>query len=271
MTNPLRKLWRAGTSSNSRFSNSEIRPFGNTLLPKDRRVIKRQFHPLAATVRYGLAGTEEKVEIYNFSDKGLCFHCAVRLPLGAAVEVVTTLPRSQGLSGRKVRYLAHIVRVTVQRDEFVTAALIFRCDTLADEQPRHPSVDACAEKAQAQAANSGNSASSPNSYKPRRFSRYSCATRVQFRTPGSNEIVSGELGNLSLAGCYVQTSQPCPPGACVEIVVQAGRARIHAQGQVKAVKENRGMAVEFTGDLPERLQRLPRLVQMVSAARHCNH
>jgi hypothetical protein len=77
--------------------------------------------------------------------------------------------------------------------------------------------------------------------------------------------MSGEVSNLSLAGCFVQTTQPCPVGASVEIVVQAGKARIYTQGRVTSVKKNQGMAVEFVGDLAQRLQRLPRFVQMVSA------
>jgi hypothetical protein len=99
----------------------------------------------------------------------------------------------------------------------------------------------------------------------RQFSRYHCASQVQFRMAEGGVVMSGEVSNLSLAGCFVQTAQPCPVGAHVEIVVQAGKARIYSQAQVKSVKENQGMAVEFVGDLPERLQRLPRFVQMVSA------
>ena len=81
-------------------------------------------------------------------------------------------------------------------------------------------------------------------------------------------IIAGELLNLSLTGCYVQTSEACPPGAGVEIVLQSSGTRIYAQGRVKAVNENHGMAVEFEGDLAERLQRLPRFVQVVSSSDH---
>ena len=52
----------------------------------------------------------------------------------------------------------------------------------------------------------------------------------------------------------------------MEVVLQAGRARIFTFGRVKAIRENEGMALEFEGALAQRLQRLPRFVQMVAAA-----
>jgi peptidoglycan hydrolase-like protein with peptidoglycan-binding domain len=54
----------------------------------------------------------------------------------------------------------------------------------------------------------------------------------------------------------------------VEVVLQSGKTRIYAQGRVKAVQQNQGMAVEFLGELAERLQRLPRFVQVVSSGAH---
>jgi hypothetical protein len=54
-------------------------------------------------------------------------------------------------------------------------------------------------------------------------------------------------------------------GAAVEIVLQAGRARIYSHGRVKAIRESKGMALEFEDNLAQRLQRLPRFVQMVAA------
>ena len=280
MTNPFRKLWpTAATSSSRRAKNSVSRPAGKILLLDERRLVIRHFQPLPALLRYGIAATEIPVRIHDVSDKGLCFRGEVRLPIGAAVEITTTLPQKAACTGRKVRYLAHVVRVSPEPGKFVTAALIFRCETLAQE--------ADAAKAGVETAAAGNdedrkeeSCLSPTAPTPcrqpaeskprecRQFSRYNCSTQVQFRTRDAQEVASGELMNLSLTGCYVQTSKPFPLGAALEIVLQAGRARIYSHGRVKAIRENEGMALEFEGDLSQRLQRLPRFVQLVSAARH---
>lgn len=279
MTNPFRKLWRAAKPSKSNSKKElESKPTGNVLHLSERRLVKRQFHPLPATLRYGIGATETPVRIHDFSNKGLCFRGEVRLPIGAAVEITTTLPQEPGFAGRKVRYLAHVVRVTREPGKFVTAVLIFSCETLAQEDPEKIAAESSTSAGSKASTGARTEERSQPAGKPRRqagakpapqdcrqFSRYECASQVQFRTTDGGVITSGEVSNLSLAGCYVQTDKPCPVGASVEIVVQAGRARIYCQAQVKSVRENQGMAVEFVGDLAQRLQRLPRFVQMVSA------
>jgi hypothetical protein len=278
MTNPFRKLWRTANPSKSNGKNElGSKPTGNVLHLSERRLVKRQFRPLPATLRYGIGATEMPVRVHDFSAKGLCFRGEVRLPIGAAVEVTTTLPQTPGSASRKVRYLAHVVRVTREPGKFVTAVLIFSCETLAQapeeirpEAPASANLKAnCDEQTESRPKSAASTPrrqrAKPEPQDCRQFSRYDCASQVQYRMADGGMVMSGEVSNLSLAGCFVQTAQPCPVGAHVEIVVQAGKARIYSQAQVKSVKENQGMAVEFVGDLPERLQRLPRFVQMVSA------
>lgn len=279
MINPFGKLWRtAKPSKSSRKKSLEVKAAGDVLHVGERRLAKRQFQPLSGRLRYGIAGSETPVRIHDFSAKGLCFRGEVRLPIGAAVEITTTLPQTPGSAGRKVRYLAHVVRVTREPGKFVTAVLIFSCETLAQEGPATIGAESAATastetkggdqtelRPKPAISTPRRQAAKPEQADGRQFSRYHCASQVQFRMADGGVVMSGEVSNLSLAGCFVQTAQPCPVGAHVEIVVQAGKARIYSQAQVKSVKENQGMAVEFVGDLPQRLQRLPRFVQMVSA------
>ncbi len=283
MTNPLGKLWRraASPANPGRKKDLEGQTDGSVLHLSERRLVNRQFHPLSAMLRYGLAATETAVRIHDFSDKGLCFRGKIRLPIGAAVEITATLPQNSG-GGRKVRYLAHVVRVTREPGKFVTAVLIFSCETLAQETDvAKAGAETCAgasSEASSKAKRESRSkpvVSAPCSQGPaqltpeecRQFSRYHCASQAQFRLTDGGPILSGEVTNLSLAGCYIQTPQPCPEGSDVEIVLQAGKARIYSSGRVKSIKENQGMAVEFVGDLAQRLQRLPGFVQVVSAGR----
>lgn len=283
MANPLGKLWRrAASSSPSRKKDLDGQASGSVLHLSERRLVNRQFHPLTATLRYGLAATETPVRIHDFSDKGLCFRGKIHLPIGAAVEITATLPHNSGRGGRKVRYLAHVVRVTREPGKFVTAVLIFSCETLAQETDvAKAGAETCAgasseassktkKEARSKAVVSAPRIQGPAKLTPqecRQFSRYHCASQAQFRLADGGPILSGEVTNLSLTGCYIQTPRPCPVGSGVEIVVQAGKARIYSPGRVKTVKENQGMAVEFVGDLVQRLQRLPRFVQVVSAGR----
>ena len=279
MTKLLRKLWRPARSGQA--ENSATRPVGNELLLSDRRVVKRHSDPLSATVSYGIAATEEPVGIHNFSDRGLCFRGAVRYPVGAGLEITTTLPQTRLFGGSRVRYSVRVVRASMQCGEFITATAIYGCQTLPKEAPEHSVSDGnSGESSRSVSSGARPVASAPGEHKcqpqrPRRFSRYNCVSLVQFRNPATRQIISGELLDLSLSGCRVQTATPCPPGTELEVALQAGKTRIHAQGRVKTSHSNRSMAVEFDGDLVERLQRLPRFIRIISegsaARRHQNN
>jgi hypothetical protein len=283
MTNPLRKLWRAATPSHSTSKqHAAPRSLGNELLVNDRRAAKRHFYPLPATLRYGVAATEERVGIYNFSEKGLCFRSDVRFAIGALLEITAKLPQKPLFDGRTVRYFVRVKRVTLERGQFTVGAVIDRSENLSqaidsattragqhlgtrqrsamDRKPKSGSL-------QARTAGKVNKAAKREPVNGRQFSRYSCATQAQFRTPGSAGISSGEVVNLSLGGCYVQSSEPCPVGTSLELVMQVGRNRIYAQGRVIVVNGKNGMGVEFESSLRDCLQRLPRFIKVVSSGR----
>lgn len=285
MTNPFRKLWRAATPSRSGpKQDAPAKPVGNELLLNDRRAAKRHFYPLPATLRFGVAATAQPVGIYNFSDSGLCFRSDVRFPVGAAVEITTTLPQHPLFNGCTVRYLAHVKRVTLERGEFIVGASIYRCETLSS---RSEGVKTRAErkagndfpttvpaKTRTSTRSAGKSdrrnAAKLKADDCRHFSRYSCSTHAQFRVPGEGSIRSGEVANLSLGGCYIHTPHPYPVGSRLELVLQMGRNRIYTQGRVTVGNDKQGMGVEFESNLRDCLQRLPRFIQVVSAGRRQN-
>lgn len=285
MTNPLRKLWRAANpspSSSKSRKDAAPRPVGNELLKNDRRAVKRHFYPLPATLRYGVAATAERVGIYNFSDKGLCFRSDVRFPIGASLEITAKLPQKPLFDGRTVRYLARVKRVALERGQFTVGAAIDRCENLSQaidstttSPKQHPGTRQRSEmdrklksgSPQAGTAAKVNKAAKKEPDNGRQFSRYSCATQAQFRTPGNGAISSGEVINLSLGGCYIQSSEPCPVGASLELVMQVGRNRIYTQGRVTVVNGKNGMGVEFESSLRDCLQRLPRFIKVVSSGR----
>jgi hypothetical protein len=275
MTSALRKLWpRTAPSSPCAPKRRDNQAVGNELLIEDRRVISRHFDPLSGSVRYGVGAVEQRVLVYNFSDQGLCFLSEVRYPIGASVEITMTLPRKTIFGGRTVCYLAKVVRVTLERGEFFVGASIVRCRTVASEDSNSggSETEDRSRSAKTQPSSAGQRRTAMTSahrerQSGRQFSRYRCASQVQFRVPGGDQIASGELTNLSLTGCYVHTSEPCQIGSDIEIVLQVGRTRIFSLGRVKLVKENEGMGVEFVGDLAQRLQRLPRFLNLVGGAR----
>lgn len=277
MTNPLRKLWRAGAPSLSTPKQDvATRPVGNEVLVNDRRAAKRHFYPLPAMLRCGSGAAEERVGIYNFSEKGLCFRSEIRFPIGASVEITAKMPAKPLLDGRTVRYLARVKRVTLERGQFTVGAVIERCETLSERldtapknskqqsKARQQALDRKAKSGSLRAAKQNGAAKEKPEY--RQFSRYGCATQAQFRTPGDGVIMSGEVANLSLGGCYLRTAEALPLGASLELVLQVDKNRIYTQGRVTVVDEKQGIGVEFESNLRDCLRRLPRFVKVVSSS-----
>jgi PilZ domain-containing protein len=96
----------------------------------------------------------------------------------------------------------------------------------------------------------------------RQFTRHRCVGTVEFRIPGSNTSISGDLADLSLGGCYVKAQATCPKGTILELVLEVGKTRLHAQGRVAAVTPANGMGIEFTRS-GSSISRLPGLINII--------
>jgi hypothetical protein len=79
----------------------------------------------------------------------------------------------------------------------------------------------------------------------RQYTRHRCVGTVEFRVQGSKTSMSGALTDLSLGGCYVKAQANCPKGTILELVLQVGETRLHAQGRVAVVNPTTGMGIEF--------------------------
>jgi hypothetical protein len=96
----------------------------------------------------------------------------------------------------------------------------------------------------------------------RRYTRHACVGAVEFRMLGSKTNMSGKLTDLSLGGCYIQAPATCPRGTVLELVLEVGETRLHAQGKVTVVNSAAGMGVEFTS-ADKSISRLPALINSI--------
>jgi len=62
----------------------------------------------------------------------------------------------------------------------------------------------------------------------------------------SEKLLSARTTNLSLFGCYVNTSSPFPEGTKVSLRISHGGASFAAFGKVVRFKPNSGMGIAFT-------------------------
>ena len=68
------------------------------------------------------------------------------------------------------------------------------------------------------------------------------------------------LRNVSLRGCYVETTRPLPVGSEIDLLLFVGDRTVRAGVKVRFVHRTIGMGVEFTHLGPEALLILRRLI-----------
>lgn len=113
----------------------------------------------------------------------------------------------------------------------------------------------------------------------RRSPRFSCGGSAEIIClPSTGIIVPGTIRDLSLHGCWVDTSLPIGCGARAEVVLRVNSASFRALGEVRAIRGRSGSGVEFVrlsangkgmlADLVTDLARLQALMSKLKSDRH---
>jgi len=80
----------------------------------------------------------------------------------------------------------------------------------------------------------------------RRSPRFTCGGHAEINClPSTGILLPGTIRDLSLHGCWVDTSLPIDCGARAEIVVRVNAASFRAVGEVRAVRGRSGAGLEF--------------------------
>ena len=80
----------------------------------------------------------------------------------------------------------------------------------------------------------------------RRSPRFSCGGQAKIvRLPSDGIFLPGKIIDLSLGGCYVDTTLPIDCGVRAEIMVHVNAASFRAIGEVKAIRGRSGASMEF--------------------------
>jgi len=80
----------------------------------------------------------------------------------------------------------------------------------------------------------------------RRSPRFACGGQAEINClPSTGILLPGTLRDLSLHGCWVDTSRPIDCGARAELVVHVNAVSFRAVGEVRAIRGSSGAGVEF--------------------------
>ena len=97
----------------------------------------------------------------------------------------------------------------------------------------------------------------------RREARYCASGGAKIQEMGSPAGQWTMIHDISLGGCYVETTTPLHPGAQVDAVVHIGDIQIAARGEITMVDRMVGMGVRFTDMTPLNRQRLESLIDQL--------
>ena len=99
----------------------------------------------------------------------------------------------------------------------------------------------------------------PSKNNRRRDARFHAPGGVNVKAQGATTGQWAMLHDISMGGCYVETTSPLPIGSKVECLVHSGEYQLTARGHVTVSHRLVGMGIQFTDMSPlnrERLQKL---------------
>ena len=98
---------------------------------------------------------------------------------------------------------------------------------------------------------------------PRSQERFKCAGSVEVRSTESQFPIHCGLADISLSGCYIETTHPLPAGTRLDLAFQLSMTSpIHARAVVRTSYPLVGMGVQFLEISPEHFPRLLSYLQL---------
>jgi hypothetical protein len=97
----------------------------------------------------------------------------------------------------------------------------------------------------------------------RKDARYCASGGAKVQEMGSPAGQWTMIHDISIGGCYVETTTPLRPGVQVEAVVHVGDIQIASRGEVTVAHRMVGMGVRFTDMTPLNRQRLESLIDQL--------
>lgn len=109
----------------------------------------------------------------------------------------------------------------------------------------------------------GLSSSAPSVNDRRKDVRYKATGGAKVQEIGASAGQWATLHDLSLGGCYVETTAPLPRSSRVEISIHINNVQINARGLVAVCHKVVGMGVQFSEISPSNRTRLETVMEML--------
>jgi len=100
----------------------------------------------------------------------------------------------------------------------------------------------------------------------RMFPRLKSRVTIELHTSGGGAPILGNLVDLSLGGCFVETSAILPAGKPLVLVFSIDDGKLHAEGTVLRIDPGTGIAIQFNDMDRANRERIPRILEFVQSA-----
>lgn len=236
-----------------------------TLIRGERRRTQRV--PLDANASIAYASTEnEAIRVLDLSETGISIHCGKSLPRNCKVYFQFSLPRETAT----IRLSSEVIW---QNDAGHVGLRFVDVPTKSREVLNHwinTNVAGQLQVTQSSGPAEGTSSISqlasrlnlvsPNSPERRQQARHSCSIGAEVYRAGTHIQQRCVLTDISEGGCYVQTTEPLPPGTAVEIVLRTEDQKLRLYGKVQSMHRGMGMGIHINLRSVEQMQQLQQLI-----------
>ncbi len=79
----------------------------------------------------------------------------------------------------------------------------------------------------------------------RLYPRMKCRVTIEFQEHGKDTLMMGNLTDVSLGGCFVETSIIIPAGTPLKMVFSIDDGKVQAEGSVQRLEPGSGIAIQF--------------------------
>jgi hypothetical protein len=103
----------------------------------------------------------------------------------------------------------------------------------------------------------------PSRKNRRLYPRMKCRVTIELQPEEADGPILGNLTDVSLGGCYVETSAIMPPGAKLKLIFSIDDGKLKAEGSVIRIDPGSGIAVQFNDMSREDREKMHKVLEFV--------
>jgi diguanylate cyclase (GGDEF)-like protein/putative nucleotidyltransferase with HDIG domain len=100
----------------------------------------------------------------------------------------------------------------------------------------------------------------------RLYPRMKCRVTIELQQHGEDSILMGNLTDISLGGCFIETTAILPAGTPLKLVFSIDDGKIHAEGSILRLEPGTGIGIQFNETTRGDRGKIPQVIEYVQKA-----